>query len=353
MDTFNINKQNKGKSKGGFNPFPHLLTMGAGTVFGAAALSLIDKWREVKQELETEQQAANEQTAQNNVQETPQVIPHQPKAEEMAAQQQQVSEQPQQQQVSEQPQQQQVSEQDQEVPEELKDQVDSADGEEETLTVGEPHTYYSETGEVSGFEVRLNIEGAEDVEFILADADGDGVYTDLFLADGTPLPTDGSVIGDALARAQLTSEDLQEMHNASGGYLAPDPQAGIAQNGEDPAEAILDEHGEYVAAATPTGRDSNDDLAQNTERDAGEYNDNDEEDDQDELLAQLNDEDDDQEDYKELLKQLNDEDSDGFDDTTPVADIDNEDLVLMDDDTAADITDITDDSTADMADMIM
>lgn len=352
MDTFNINKQNKGKNKGGFNPFPHLLTMGAGTVFGAAALSLIDKWREVKQELEAEQQTANEQTAQNNVQETPQVIPHQPKAEEMAAQQQQVSEQPQQQQVSEQPQQQQVSEQDQEVPEELKDQVDSADGEEETLTVGEPHTYYSETGEVSGFEVRLNIEGAEDVEFILADADGDGVYTDLFLADGTPLPTDGSVIGDALARAQLTSEDLQEMHNASGGYLAPDPQAGIAQNGEDPAEAILDEHGEYVAAATPAGRNSNDDLAQNTENDAGEYNDN-EEDDQDELLAQLNDEDDDQEDYKELLKQLNDEDSDGFDDTTPVADIDNEDLVLMDDDTAADITDITDDSTADMADMIM
>lgn len=174
-------------------------------------------------------------------------------------------------------------------------------------------------------------------EYMLADIDGDGVFSDVFDMDGNYV---GAAEGD------LTASDLEEMADPSGGYLA---MADDEPMGDDPTEDIVNTTGEEA-------EENENDLADNQVSDNhdGETVDGEIDDDEvsdDELLAQLlDDNDSDDQDADHVY-----DESDGSDDDADIAvdeDTDDSDEDLAentDDDTDDDVDDSVDDDSTDDA----
>ena len=152
-------------------------------------------------------------------------------------------------------------------------------------------------------------------EFMLADTDGDGVFSDVFDMEGNYV---GAAEGD------LTASDLEEMADPSGGYLA---MADDEPMGDDPTADIVNTTGE-------TSEEH--DLADNEDGD-GEMTD-------DELLAQLlDDNDSDDEVADHVYEEGGDEDD--ADIAVDESDNDSEDIAEADSDYVDDSAD-DDDLTA-------
>ncbi len=155
-------------------------------------------------------------------------------------------------------------------------------------------------------------------EYMLADTDGDGVFSDVF-------DMEGNYVG--LAEGDLTASDLEEMADPSGGYLA---MADDEPMGDDPTEDIVNTTGEVSEEH---------DLADN------EGSDGDDEMTDDELLAQLlDDNDSDDEVADHVYEEGGDEDD--ADIAVNESDNDSEDIAETDsddDDTESDLAENTDD----------
>lgn len=129
----------------------------------------------------------------------------------------------------------------------IKDEIDNQDIDGETVI-----------SQIDGFSTAYGPDGSEVIvaiihspdgtEFLLADMDGDGVFSEIFT-------TDGEFVGST--ETTITAGDLVEMADPSGGYLAMEENL----EGADPTEDIVNIDGSEV------GENENENSMAQTETD--------------------------------------------------------------------------------------
>jgi len=106
-------------------------------------------------------------------------------------------------------------------------EIDNGDSTSSLMQIGGPSTMYDMNGNaVNVFAVTFNDPNLEGQQFVLADTDGDGVYDGLYTAEGEPfslalLNEDGTEhpFEDLLAMANLGYADLEEMQHDDGSFM--------------------------------------------------------------------------------------------------------------------------------------
>jgi hypothetical protein len=167
----------------------------------------------------------------------------------------------------------------------IKDEIDNQDIDGETVI-----------SQIDGFSTAYGPDGSEVIvaiihspdgtEFLLADMDGDGVFSEIFT-------TDGEFVGST--ETTITAGDLVEMADPSGGYLAMEENL----EGADPTVDIVNIDGSEV--------DENENSMAQTETD--------DEVSAEELLAQITDSETDDEETGTLIDAEEDEEDDSDDDS--------------------------------------
>ncbi len=167
----------------------------------------------------------------------------------------------------------------------IKDEIDNQDIDGETVI-----------SQIDGFSTAFAPDGSEVIvaiihspdgtEFLLADMDGDGVFSEIFT-------TDGEFVGST--ETTITAGDLVEMADPSGGYLAMEENL----EGADPTVDIVNIDGSEV--------DENENSMAQTETD--------DEVSAEELLAQITDSETDDEETGTLIDAEEDEEDDSDDDS--------------------------------------
>ena len=167
----------------------------------------------------------------------------------------------------------------------IKDEIDNQDIDGETVI-----------SQIDGFSTAYGPDGSEVIvaiihspdgtEFLLADMDGDGLFSEIFT-------TDGEFVGST--ETTITAGDLVEMADPSGGYLAMEENL----EGADPTVDIVNIDGSEV--------DENENSMAQTETD--------DEVSAEELLAQITDSETDDEETGTLIDAEEDEEDDSDDDS--------------------------------------
>lgn len=125
-------------------------------------------------------------------------------------------------------------------------EIDSGDSTSSLMQIGDPSTMYDMNGNaINVFAVTFNDPNLAGQQFVLADTDGDGVYDGLYTAEGEPfslalLNEDGTEypFDDLLAMANLGYADLEEMQHDDGSFMERNDFDSLSQDDSLMADII-------------------------------------------------------------------------------------------------------------------
>ena len=153
-------------------------------------------------------------------------------------------------------------------------EIDNGDSTSAFMQIGEPVTMYDMNGNsVNTFAVTFNDPNLAGQQFILADTDGDGVYDGLYTADGqqfslTFANVDGTETSfeELLANAHLEYADLEEMQHDDGSFMGRNDLDNSPMNEELIAQDIISndeelDQQELLAQLLNEAEDDSDDIA--------------------------------------------------------------------------------------------
>lgn len=153
-------------------------------------------------------------------------------------------------------------------------EIDNGDSTSAFMQIGEPATMYDMNGNsINTFAVTFNDPNLAGQQFILADTDGDGVYDGLYTADGqqfslTFANVDGTETSfeELLANAHLEYADLEEMQHDDGSFMGRNDLDNPPLNEELIAQDIISndeelDQQELLAQLLNEAEDDSEDIA--------------------------------------------------------------------------------------------